>query len=109
MRVFRLMLSGPPPFPSRASPIPTSTRLELQFQAKLDKARIACGCYVAKIRARYISVWVKKLRVIEEIENLGTKFKAIAFAKRCPFDGGEVPVVRRRAGKEVMPCIADGS
>jgi hypothetical protein len=86
-------------------------QLENQFQRKLHQTRVANLLWLTEGRALVagISVYAIKLRVIENVENLGSEFHPQLFSDWSLLKQPEVPVVDRWIAAESAGHVAEGT
>ena len=73
--------------------------LEHQFQSKLHRSRIAYGGDRAKVSQRYVACDRSEVRVIENVERLGTNLSREPFGESQVLHHRNVDAIRRRSFK----------
>ncbi len=77
-------------------------------QCNLNQPRVPGSVYLSEGRSSCdVPGWVKKLRVIKQIEELGAKFQICSLAQRYSFVESEIEVDNARAAAHGARRIAD--
>src|SRR5437867_11009331 len=70
-------------------------------------ARRACGGNTAEIWGRHGAIGLCKVRMIEDVECLGTELKIDSFLNECVFGDGQVDVLKTRSLNDIAAGIAE--
>jgi hypothetical protein len=84
--------------------------LEKELQRKLHEARVFCLSDLTELRSvSNIAVRVIELRVVEDVEKLGAKFKVFGLAHRYVFQNREIGVADSGSAANGAGRVADGA